>query len=96
VAVRDITYYIYCRNVAAWAQIESPTAAHEITDVTGINVPVNYAVALQKFYPLPTRMAFPVESLVRSVCIGTYRLMFEVRYMDDGPVVDYRPHKTVI
>lgn len=96
VAVRDITYYIYCRNVAAWAQMESPTAAHEITDVTGINAPVNYAVALKRFYPLLTRLAFAVQGLTRSVCIGTYRLTFKVEYKDGGPIVVYTPHKTVI
>ncbi len=96
VAVRDITYYVYCRSVAAWAQMESPTAAHEIADVTGINAPVNYAIALQRFYPLLARMAFPIEGLTRSVCIGTYRFTFEVKYLDDGPVVSYAPHATVI
>jgi len=96
VAVRDITYYIYCRNVAAWAQMESPTAAHELTDVAGINAPVNYSAALQRFYPLLTRMAFPIEGLTTSVCIGTYRFTFEVKYLDDGPVVYYSPHATVI
>jgi DNA-directed RNA polymerase subunit M/transcription elongation factor TFIIS len=96
VAVRDITYYVYCRNVAAWAQMESPTAAHELTDVANINAPVNYAAALQRFYPLLTRMAFPIEGLTTSVCIGTYRFTFEVKYLDDGPVVYYAPHATVI
>ncbi|KAH9827501.1 cell division control protein 48, variant 1 [Teratosphaeria destructans] len=96
VAVRDITYYIYCRNVAAWAQMESPTAAHKIADVTGINAPVNNAVALKRFYPLLARMAFPIEGLVRSVCIGTYRFTFDVKYPDGGLVVSYAPYPVVI
>ncbi|KAK6436906.1 hypothetical protein LTR95_006910 [Oleoguttula sp. CCFEE 5521] len=96
VAVRDITYYIYCRSIAAWAQMESPTAAHEIADVTGINAPVNYAMALQRFYPLLARLAFPIEGLTRSVCIGTYRFTFEVKHLEDGPIVVYSPHTTVI
>lgn len=41
VTVRDNTYYIYCRNVASWCQMESPTAAQELADVIGITAPVN-------------------------------------------------------
>ncbi|KAK5145851.1 hypothetical protein LTR04_001193 [Oleoguttula sp. CCFEE 6159] len=76
--------------------MESATAAHEIVDVTGINAPVNYAAALQRFYPLLSRLAFAVGELSRSVCIGTYRLTFDVEFTDEGPVVSYKPHKTVI
>jgi len=34
--------------------------------------------------------------LSKSVCIGTYRLVFKVEYMEGGPIVSYRPHRTVI
>jgi hypothetical protein len=47
VAVRDVTYYIYCRNTVSWWQMKSPTASHEIADVTGTNAPVNYIIALE-------------------------------------------------
>ena len=96
VAVRDITYYIYCRNTASWSQMESPAASHEIVDVVGINAPVNYAKALERYYPLLTRLAFAIGELSRSVCIGTYRLTFDVDFTPEGPIVSYRPHRTVI
>ena len=63
VVVKDITYYIYCRNMASWWQMESPTASQELSDVVGINAPVNYTAALRRFYPLLTRVAFPVTRL---------------------------------
>ncbi len=96
VVVRDITYYIYCRNMASWWQMESPTAAQELSDIAGINAPVNYAAALRRFYPLLTRLAFPLAPIGRSVCIGTYRLRFDIDYTNDGPIVSYKPHEMVI
>lgn len=96
VTVRDITYYIYCRNMASWWQMESPTAAQELADVAGINAPVNYAAALRRYYPLLSRLAFPLGPIKKSVCIGTYRLKFMIKYMDGGPIVSYAPHEVVI
>lgn len=96
VAIRDLTYYVYCRNMASWWQMESPTAAQELSDVVGINAPVNYSTALARYYPLLTRVAFSLAPIKKSVCIGTYRLRFEVTYLDEGPIVEYRPHELVI
>lgn len=76
--------------------MQSPAAAHETIDVTGINAPVNYAAALKRYYPLLARLAYPVGKVDQSVCIGTCRLTFKIDYMDEGPVVYYRPHKTII
>ncbi|KAG6052879.1 hypothetical protein E4U17_005258 [Claviceps sp. LM77 group G4] len=39
VVVKDITYYVYCRNMASWWQMESATAFRELSKVPGINAP---------------------------------------------------------
>ncbi|KAH8156706.1 hypothetical protein CIB48_g11545 [Xylaria polymorpha] len=96
VVVKDITYYVYCRNMASWWQIESPMAAQELVQVVGVNAPVNYATALMRYYSLLTRVAFPVGTIERSFCIGTYRLTFDVEYTNNGPIVTYKPHNTII
>ncbi|KAF4460194.1 cell division control 48 variant 1 [Fusarium albosuccineum] len=84
------------RNMASWWQMESPTASQELSDVAGINAPVNYNAALRRFYPLLTRVAFSLGTIKKSVCIGTYRLKFEIVYLDDGPIVKFEPHELVI
>lgn len=96
VVVKDITYYVYCRNVASWSQMESFTASQELSDVMGINAPVNFATALGKYYPLLIRVAFPFATINTSVYVGTYRLEYKVTYADGGPIVVYKPHETVI
>ncbi|KAG5976319.1 hypothetical protein E4U58_005125 [Claviceps cyperi] len=53
-----------------------------LSEVT-INAPVDYAAALRSTDPLLTRVAFPVETINNSVCIGTYRLEFDVEYVPD-------------
>ncbi|OBT60330.1 hypothetical protein VE03_10271 [Pseudogymnoascus sp. 23342-1-I1] len=96
VAVKDLTYYVYCRSVAAWCQMQSATAAQELTAVAGITASVNYGVALERFYPLVTRVAFPIAELERSVCIGTWRMTFSIEHTEHGPIVFYSPHKLVL
>jgi len=96
VVVRDITYYVYCRNMASWWQMESPTASQELSDIARINAPVSCAAALRRFYPLLTRVTFPLKPIKKTVYIGTYKLRFTISYTDKGPIVKYKPHKTVI
>ena len=52
VAIKDITYYVYCTNMASWWQLESLTTANELLEQTGIRAEVNYRIALEKVYPL--------------------------------------------
>ncbi|KAH7114041.1 hypothetical protein EDB81DRAFT_601858, partial [Dactylonectria macrodidyma] len=66
-----LTYYVYCRGVASWAQLYSDVASNELLRVTGINAPVNYAKALKGTYAMCKRIAFPVGHIQESVCIGT-------------------------
>ena len=41
--------------------MESPTAWHEIADVTGTNAPVNYIITLKRLYSLLSLVAFPAR-----------------------------------
>lgn len=91
-----ISYYVYCRNTASWSQMESINAVCELLDTTDTNAAVNYAKALVKFYPLLSRVAHSIRYVGKSVCIGTWRLRFMVRWEDFGPVVRYIPHEEVI
>ncbi|KAI1291213.1 hypothetical protein F5Y03DRAFT_400884 [Xylaria venustula] len=81
---------------ASWAQMESDTASNELLAVTNINAPVNSDKALSKVYPLLKRVAYPIDRIHRSVCIGTWRLTFRVEYLSKGPVVYYNRHHEVI
>ncbi|RYP50714.1 hypothetical protein DL768_003858 [Monosporascus sp. mg162] len=79
VPIRDIvtkalTYYVYCRRVASWSQMESDSAPSELLAVGNINAPVNSERALPKIYPLLKRIAYPIAKLDKSVCVGTWRL----------------------
>jgi hypothetical protein len=96
VAIYDVSYFVYCRDTATWEQMHSSTAAHELCSVIGVNAPVNYFTALERYYPTVTRLAFPVGKLERSVCINTWRLTYTVSYVNDGPVVTMDMHRTVI
>jgi hypothetical protein len=96
VAVKDLTYYVYCKSIAAWSQMQSATAAQELAAVTGTTAPVNYKIALERYYSLITRVAVQLRELERSVCIGTWRMTFTVEHTEHGPIVIYKPHKTVI
>lgn len=91
-----ISYYVYCRNIASWSQMESINAVCELLDTTETNAAVNYAKALIKFYPLLSRVAHPITHIAKSVCIGTWRLRYMVAWHDSGPVVRYIPHEEVI
>ena len=66
-----ITYFVYCRNIAGWSQLESSEAANELLEVTDTKAPVNYDRALKRFYPLLKRIAYPVGHIEPSVCIGS-------------------------
>jgi hypothetical protein len=96
VVTNGLAYYVYCRNAASWAQMESTQAACELLEQTDTMAPVNFAGALKKFHPLLKRVAYPVGRMDTSICIGTWRLTFSVEYEDDGPIVRYKPHKEVI
>lgn len=91
-----LTYYVYCRSIASWSQMESDSASSELLTVGNINAPVNSEKALSKIYPLLKRIAFPLSRLARSVCVGTWRLRFRVEYDQEGPTVHYAPHEEVI
>jgi hypothetical protein len=91
-----LMYYVYTRAVASWAQLYSEVASSELLRVTGINAPVNYAKALKSTYAMCKRIAFPVARIQESICIGTYRLVYNVEYKDDSAIVHFRPHPTVI
>lgn len=91
-----ISYYVYCRNIASWSQIESINAVCELLDTTDTNAAVNYSRALVKFYPLLSRVAHSIRHIGRSVCIGTWRLRYLVSWQPAGPVVRYIPHEEVI
>lgn len=91
-----ITFYIYCRNIAAWAQLESLSASSELLSVTGINAPVNYDTALARIYPILRRVAYPIRPVRRSVCIGTWRLTYVVRYGTEAAVVRFAEHQPVV
>ncbi|RHZ43840.1 uncharacterized protein CDV56_102291 [Aspergillus thermomutatus] len=47
-----ISYYVYCRNIASWSQMESINAVCELleTTATDTNAAVSYTKALIKFY----------------------------------------------
>ncbi|KAK8869288.1 hypothetical protein PGQ11_007866 [Apiospora arundinis] len=47
-------------------------------------------------YAMCKRIAFPIATVHPSLCIGTYRLMYEVEYTEDSPIVYYMLHKPVI
>jgi hypothetical protein len=96
VVTNGLAYYVYCRNAASWAQMESTQAACELLEQTDTMAPVNFAGALKKFHPLLKRVAYPVGRMDRSVCIGTWRLTFDIEYAEDGPIVRYTPHREVI
>jgi hypothetical protein len=96
VVTNGLAYYVYCRNAASWAQMESTQAACELLEQTDTMAPVNFAGALKKFHPLLKRVAYPVGRMDTSVCIGTWRLTYTIKYEDEGPVVSYKPHKEVI
>ncbi|KAH0829959.1 hypothetical protein FOPE_10630 [Fonsecaea pedrosoi] len=72
VVVKDITYYVYCRRMASWWQMESrlPTASQELSDVAGINAPpVNYAAALRRLPPVTHHQGgFPGHAPDPGVC----------------------------
>lgn len=91
-----ISYYVYCRNIASWSQIESINAVCELLDTTDTNAAVNYAKALVKFYPLLSRIAHSIKYIGKSVCIGTWRLRYVVSWTDVGPIVRYIPHEEAI
>ena len=96
VAIYDVTYYVYCRNTATWEQMHTRTAANELAEVIGINAPVNYFTALERYYETVVRLAFPVGKVEKSVCINTWRLTYRVEYVPGGPVVTMDVHPTVI
>ena len=96
VVVSDITFYVYCTSVGSWSQMQSKTAAHALCTVLDLTVPVNYMTSLDRYYSLITRIAFAIGKVQRSICIGTWRLLYEVEYIDGSPVVKYIPHPTVI
>lgn len=91
-----ISYFVYCRNIASWSQIESINAVCELLDTTDTNAAVNYGRALVKFYPLLSRIAHPIRYIGKSVCIGTWRMRYRVTWHDFGPVVRYYPHEEAI
>lgn len=96
VVTDGISYYVYCRNIASWSQMESMSAVCELLETTDTNAAVNFGKALRKFYPLLSRVANPISAVSRSVCIGTWRLRYTVDWLDVGPIVRYMPHEEVI
>ena len=42
-------YYLYCEGLASWYNLHGPDASTVLND---INAPINYAMALSKFYKL--------------------------------------------
>lgn len=96
VTIRDMGIYVYYRNVASWAQIQSSTACHELADLAGIDAPVNYMKALSRIMPMVQRLATRVGRIDRSVCINTYRLVPTIEYAEGGPIVTYQVHDPII
>ncbi|KIW14262.1 hypothetical protein PV08_07044 [Exophiala spinifera] len=64
--------------------------------VASVNAPVNHPAALRRFSLLLTSVAFTTEPQTRRVCMGIYSSTFTAKYEVRGPIVQYKPQKTVI
>lgn len=95
VAVKDITYYIDCRNTASWAKIDSATTARD----RGRNRhqrPSRLRRRVAEILPVADQADVAVEGMTRNICKGTHRLTFDIKYTSEGPIVNYKPLKTII
>ena len=96
VVTDGVAYYLYCTSIAAWAQLESKPASDELVDAVDVFAPVNFEQALTRYYPIIKRVSYPIGPVLRSVCIGTWRLTFTIEFKDRGPHLHFSPHPSVV
>jgi hypothetical protein len=74
----NMCIYVYCAELGQWYNLYSPEAANVLANRLDINAPVNYSVALARYYKTIAIHCPSISRLPISVCIYNRRNKFEI------------------